>query len=330
MASSGSIFPSNKDRKDISSLQTGKLDRTWKIISSENHNIEDVLQFTLFGYCDSSDAATVAAASEQFNAIPQYKEAFDQNVNVLLQLTAKAEEKEVDKMVAQNYALILSKSTFTEELCGQRNWTKPISSLQYAAWAGDTDMVDMLLKYVPDHLKQEALDQLKEVRDKGTEHGKHLSAVLALSKEYKEYDVNFESWNWDQRDKQWLQIGLKQLHSVVNLLQWFCSRVPFHPVPSFSHQPEARRLSLWDGALLNLAVDSSLGSKFSLYKGLWCVEGLCCSEARWRPRRIDFAAVHHFCEVRTQDLTRQISQLEADLQKLIGQKPRKNSRCLWL
>ncbi len=421
---SGASIESEKelDPKQLATPVTSSdLDRTFKIKPSEGE-IKDALHHTLFGYIEAeTEAATLSAASEQLQAMPNYSEAFDKAVKSLLQHTAKCdysihviEEKdkakpidieegilylkknpdgllqyqfippdakepkkpkigtitqedlkdEIDENIGrtaypiperltndnvqqllpklfkvinhvpllkaeqtakQNYALILSKRTFKEEWCGQRDWKQSLSALQYAAWAGDTELVDKFLALLPNDktLKEEALRQLNEVKT-GQLGRKHLSAVTDLKNGYQEYDRLYKVeeakrvMNWDQLDVDWVNnVGKNQLRSVVNLLQWYCSSAPFadsrqnNQPPLFGKYPEARSLALWDRVLLNLLSGAGgFGSSWSIYKG--------AGRAGWQRlggvvRLLDFAAVSRFCEVRTNDLNRQIKQLEAEL-----------------
>lgn len=94
---------------------------------------------------------------------------------------------------------LASKSSFLLKTSSQHYWhavlkkscgTDPsgryceASSLEYAAWAGDTDVVNMFLLDMPDEYLATALAQLRGIKDKGmkTDKGyeKHLSAVLSL------------------------------------------------------------------------------------------------------------------------------------------------------
>lgn len=396
------------------------LDREWK-----TSLIKEVMAFTLFGYCDSKDepnnAATLAAASKEFNEIKPFNDAFDLEVKATLQHTAKCDynihvmtdeknspdieegtlylkkknKREIECqfikpgtkisttriikqqdlndnivnyqipttlnhdnvqsllpnilaiikkehcyqpplkavwMTRQNHALILAKSTFTEEWCGEekfnfktlqfqdtkRKWTKPLSPLQYAAWAGDTPLVNEFLKILPDDLKAAALQQLQDVQNHQLERT-HLSAIVELSKEYKEYVAKYDKWDWDQRNDHWLQrISKKQFQSVVNLIQWFCSSTPFDPIPSFKEFPEARSLSLWNNNVLALHSTISFGSSLGLYSTAQLgIAGGPGAGYGIGPAARDFAAISRFCEVRKQDLIKQITDLESDLQKHI-------------
>lgn len=88
---------------------------------------------------------------------------------------------------------VLQKNSGKEEHCG-RQWKK-VSPLEYAAWAGNMPMVKLLLSYVPDKYIAVALQQLKDVRDKGTEHGMPLSAVRYVLDVYEENNNTLKNPN---------------------------------------------------------------------------------------------------------------------------------------
>jgi hypothetical protein len=323
------------DKEAIQPPQSNNFDSDWMIANSDNLSLTHPFQHTLFGYLDINEASKLGTASKQFDAIAPYHEAA---VKVLLQHTAKADEIAAEEIVRFNNSLILSKNTFTEDWCGQRHWTTPISALQYAAWAGDTDMVNMFLKHVPDDLKHEALNQLKAIKEHGTQYGEHLSAIRTLQQAYKEFadcdDRKFFSGEqlYQSFAEPWKKVGLNQLHSVVNLLQWFCSRIPFTyysfstpGTPSFTQPlPKARQLLLHSGNQLDLTSSSTLGVSDTLYvyanSGVYLSSNGEDARATIRghfmcaERPVD-EALNRFCWVRTEDLIKQIAQLEADTRK---------------
>ncbi len=210
-------------------------------------------------------------------------------------------------MARKNPALIVGQSEFTETWCEEeRKWNRPISPLQYAAWAGDTPMVEEFLKILSYHpeMQTQALQQLKDVRDGNLERA-HLSAVENLRDEYARNRFGCRRMtNWQQT------LLNKQLQSVVNLLQWFCSTTAFHPVPSFEKFPKMRSLMINN--------DSALDASEVLVKGCGKYCGYMGKFERpqhWHDNfESDFRAVSHFCEVRKRDLTRQIDNLESALQ----------------
>ena len=112
-------------------------------------------------------------------------ENLEQLYEVLLKLTAKGDKIKAEAMIKfeGNHIFILQKSTFTEDECGQREWKKPISPLQYAAWVGDTRMIDMYLRIYTYKTTRRTLTIQKP--EHGTEHGPFLFAITDLISAYK-------------------------------------------------------------------------------------------------------------------------------------------------
>jgi hypothetical protein len=233
-----------------------------------------------------------------------------------------------ERIAKENPALILAKSRFTEEWCREakfdpekgyvrdmkRQWTQAISPLQYAAWAGDTPLVDEFLKMLSSDAKEQALQQLRDVRDNRLERP-HLSAILRLGEAYKGYDALYLHQRRCDRESSWEELSEKQCQSVVNLIQWFCSSTPFNPVPTFKEFPEARSLSLVDGEVLNLSFNSrEFGSSWGISKGR--AHGALHTgflHSNGDGSQPDLLAIFHFCRIRQQDLTMQITNLETEL-----------------
>lgn len=284
---------------------------------------------TVFSYCSETAAAGLSKVSILCKA--RYDKLYKPSPQ-LLQVTAKSDTEAVMKMIRTNPDLILRKSQFTEEWCGQRKWDQGVSALEYAAWTGDSPTVDCLLEHVLD--KAEALQQLKEVRQNGTEHGPHLSAFKKLSEEYKAFITHFNTThpnqpyassdgvkNWNESARRWRTIGKQQLRSGAHFMLLFCSKRPFNNANYFKEPPD-KELTV-DHLL---AADSVLTADpaitcLTLLKtdSNYCLTG--------RPPGINddrltcvapvvqnnFRAVETFIEVRTNDLDRQIARLEREL-----------------
>lgn len=151
----------------------------------------------------------------------------------LLQHVIRGEQKEaadfLDQMKKKNhkYWEIILKNTKGSEYCG-RHWSR-ISALQFAAWAGDQFMMEMLLTHIPQS-EQRALPlaQLQEVRHHQTQHGTILAPAQQLIACYEAYEKNFYRWSVMARNAYWVkQIGLAQQRLPMNILQVFCGNFSF-------------------------------------------------------------------------------------------------------
>jgi len=191
----------------------------------------------------------------------EFKHVIDPKHENLLQCAAKGEFHEVAKA---NPNLILKKGYFQEEWCGGRTW-KNISPFQYVLWAGDMEMAHYFLSKLSSEDKPEALMQLKDLRDTGTEHGRPLCAVYRLLEAYKALCKHAGS---KDSLKFWRAVGQAQFSSVVNLLQYFANSAEFDSWTDFS-LPPGRWLSygLYDTAL-DLSSTSLLLRGYFLNKDL--------------------------------------------------------------
>lgn len=97
-------------------------------------------------------------------------------------VTAVCRILENNKNLAIDVCLPLLKASIKENQ--YRTW-RSVSAIEFAAWAGAMDsklcnsrMLNVLLKYIPAEYQDVALDQLKAIRDKGTEHGAVMQSWL--------------------------------------------------------------------------------------------------------------------------------------------------------
>jgi hypothetical protein len=180
-------------------------------------------------------------------------------------------------MAKQNYAVILAKSTFSEE---SRQWADPISPLQCAAWAGNTHLVKEFLDILPKELKKEALDQLTVVRDHGLEHP-NLSGMLALKKNSTAFDGTV------------IQETFRQPAQVV--MQFFHTEFPDFPEP----------LTLSSINRITHRTTHKFLPKYALQLELSTYDML-----------FD-AVIDQFCELRQQVLMQQVKDLETEVEQYI-------------
>lgn len=243
----------------------------------------------------------------------------------LLNAVMYGNPKDVRKLVGltsvDNECIALEKVKGVEE-CG-RTW-EAVSALEFAVWAGDPELINVLFETVPKAEQSKALKQLQRVMKEGTEHGKHLAPYYSVIEAYDKYIAKFDDWNWDDRDVYWVtEIGKKQFMLPLVGLQQMCDKEPFSPVPSFKRVPERTLevlLRFSNHSLVPLS-SSGLGDCFALHKYL-------NSSARgdMRPAPLgpfgsvesvvlnivqgDLAAFRHLCEVRTKELASIIEQLK--------------------
>lgn len=153
-----------------------------------------------------------------------------------------------------------------------RKWEKPVSVLEFAAWAGDVSdphneeqqnigMVDVLLKYLPAGYTSVALQQLQHVQMQGTEHGEMMKPYEDLENIYLKYEKELAV---DRESYCLKQIGGAQRLLPLCGLQIFCD--PNKMNNQFRHAPlRTFRIDEKYGPLLPL-IFSGLSEQFYFYK----------------------------------------------------------------
>lgn len=142
-----------------------------------------------------------------------------------------------------------------------------ISALQYALWAGDWHMWNVLLKFMP---PDEAYTQWESWKKLGTEHG-HQFSFSDLISTLDVYLTNFDSWSCEQLGIQWCQaVGQAQANSVAHVAQQMCHPTrSFDPCPTFDEPYFPRNLSLVDGSQLfplKRCPAGFLGKDFAIFR----------------------------------------------------------------
>jgi hypothetical protein len=240
--------------------------------------------------------------------------------NLLLRHVMDAEPLETENFLKEQQprsdenCIVLKRATELERC--NRKW-QAVSPLEFAAWAGDTEIVQMLLRAVPKTAQRSALKQLEDLLEKGTEHGKHLAAYDSLIAVYEVFiEYNIARINIEHRNRYWRQgIGRKQLLLPIVGLQQICDKEPFAPLPSFYRPPE-RSCILSNGSSLMPLFRSGLGSSFALFKGRreeGMREGAVPIAGVSIECNDDIAALRHLCKVRTQELEEIIKQLKKSI-----------------
>ena len=153
--------------------------------------------------------------------------AIDQGqVNKLLDHVMRGEQNEAENMIKANPQLLNHKGAGKEFHNGRE--FKSITPFQYALWALDWYMWDMMMKHI-DH--SQARSQLEELESRGTEHGKQFNGFDRLINAYQDYLDKYDDWCSKQRkkeQKQWIRKSLGFDITIVNfdhLTQHWCKVV---------------------------------------------------------------------------------------------------------
>ena len=134
-----------------------KLDTHWEIPLPT-----EILQHGLFGYLELDEASILARASTPFAKSCQKQ--FE--VARLLQHLVRGEQDEAKTMLQKDRSLLLQKGN-VNDLSSRKFYQ--ITAFQYALWALDRHMWEMILEYLPEN---EAAKQLEELETMGVEYEK--------------------------------------------------------------------------------------------------------------------------------------------------------------
>ncbi|MBS0349780.1 MAG: protein kinase, partial [Proteobacteria bacterium] len=148
-------------------------------------------------------------------------------VETLLRLVTEGEQESAENLIFKNPELLLMSGTVTD-LSG-RSFQK-ITPFQYALWAMDWHMIQMILSYLSQEM---AVQQLKELENKGTEHGKQFN-LTPLIQALSDYLTMYSGRQWPEREQVWKKIGELQYLLPVHVVNEYCRRDrSFSPCPTF-------------------------------------------------------------------------------------------------
>lgn len=180
---------------------------------------------------------------EEWPSIPKnlhngmgFKEKFKLNkvnpieVQMFLDLVALGQQSKAEEMLKKNPWLALEYGTLTDHA---KRMFEDISGFQYAIWALDWHMWEMIGKYLSseDIAKQiEKITTGKWVK----EHEEYVNWNNLIYVQ-KNLFANWDKWNWRKIDEHWIQkIGGAQLLLPMHALQEYCQPGrPFSPCPNF-------------------------------------------------------------------------------------------------
>ncbi len=183
---------------------------------------------------------------------------------------------------------------------------KNITAFEYAVWAKDFKMIEMMLKCIPatpddDVIREALFEQFKQVKapvsagggltythtyerpnldaagiPDGTTttvteepHTENHFDLTPLCAAYQDYETNFNARTWPQRDAYWAKlIGKLQRFLPVHVLQRYCDPdMPFYPPPQFNNAfKRSMDFYNWDTAADSSLFGSTLSSGFALYR----------------------------------------------------------------
>lgn len=219
-----------------------ELNTQWEILLPK-----DILQNTLFGYLELNEASTLANASVLFAETCKKQLERESLVTRLLAYIAQGEQNEAEGMLKEDPSLLLRKGNVTD-LSGRKFYQ--ITALQYALWALDRHMWEMLFEHFID--KNKAAEQLQELEAFGIEY-LMLKACESKADMKREKHFDFSSiidvlqthcnsyylrdTTFDQSHDSWCKVGVQQRNLPAHVVNEYChpSR-ELYPVPDFKEK----------------------------------------------------------------------------------------------
>jgi hypothetical protein len=193
----------------------------------------DILKHTLFTKVDAKSLAAFSQTSTLSDELvkPQTLTA------KLLQHVARGQQDQAEAMLKDNPGLLFKKGAVTDY---SNSEFTDISALQYAAWAYDTHMLKMLLKYVPNKQKEKAHKQLEELRS----HYDFSPLITALQFFVDNFNVWYSNNQYEEIREYWYAVRVAQQMVPVHVANEYCREDrSFHPTPEFKESHLQRRLT---------------------------------------------------------------------------------------
>ncbi len=226
--------------------------------------IWNLLEFTLTNKPDgqahniSAPVYDTSSSAINFSAITA---TYQNNLTKLLRHIGFGEQDEAEAILKENQDLTLVSGNLTD--CAKRHF-KQITGFQYAVWALDWHMWNMLQKYMSPEAVKEQLSGL-ETEPWVRIHGIHASwknLVDALQN----YIDHFEMWNDNQRTLHWCkQVGGSQLLLPAHVVNEYTRPDrTFRPCPEFNELVLPRTgIHRWAGGV---GANNTLGLKFAWWR----------------------------------------------------------------
>jgi len=160
-------------------------------------------------------------------------------VNKLINLVMKGEETKAKTLIKNHPEILLQKGT-GKDPAGRT--FENITAFQYALWALDWYMWEMMLPHMDTSKAREQYDALMIY---GTEYGKQFD-FNPLIEAIQTYIDKFDNWDKDQCRKHWgIEVGGAQRLLPMHVVQEYCrTDRSFDPCPNFSEGARGTRFTV--------------------------------------------------------------------------------------
>lgn len=174
-----------------------------------------------------------------------------EEVEEFLSYVAEGHQDNAEAMLKKNPKLVLARGSCKD--FGGRTF-KNITGFQYALWALDWHMWDMILGYLDKVDLVAAREQCREQEavTEASGHGAHYNFgefISALKNYVDKYEGLYRASKWDDLARLWIDgVGSAQKNTVAHVAQEYCHPDrSFDPVPDFTKKPLKRQFKMVEG-----------------------------------------------------------------------------------
>jgi hypothetical protein len=246
-------------------------------------------------------------------------------VNAFIKLVADGEQAQAEAMLRIKRALVLFPGD-VRDLSGRT--FNGITGFQYAVWALDWHMWEMLQRYMPPEAARNQALQCETgpwVRDYGVHAGVPGGPLNKFINELDTFTRNWDSWSWKQRGRHWvLQVGGAQRLLPTHVVNEYCHPTrSFQPTPNFTKlEPNARwrNRNTKEGEWFDRYRGKLLGDAdgFAIIRGAedvaWVRAYHSVNSGKWITSScVDLVAVQALSEIRTQQRSELIAALTSEM-----------------
>lgn len=205
---------------------------------------------------------------------------FNYDASILLQHVANGDREQAQHMLLQDPTLLLYKGRVIDKSGRLFN---AITPLQYAVWALDKHMWEMLKSFMS---IQDAARQVNELLVYGTEHSDHYDFNMLLSA-YKDYIAKFDAADETYGNALWSYVGRAQQSLPAHVVFQYCN-----PEKSFYNMPTFQEPSLCSSVFLDR--DSAHYHEWFFSKDLLMKQGVIRA---WNGCALIVSAIHASAEI---------------------------------
>jgi hypothetical protein len=300
------------DKSDFSKTAEA-LCKTFEEWSNKGQKSQDDLKGLIRELTESQKRIQAMLLFHQKGQTGEKKEATSDSLHVFLNYVAFGQQGEAEAMVENNKDLVFGVGTLTDS---SKRTFKGITAFQYAVWALDWRMWNMLLRFLGQKAAQKQIEGFKNcawVED----YGEHVTWQKLLDS-IQAYIDHYDEWDSVRRRAYWHDpIGKEQLYLPIHVLQEYNNPAQsFDPCPDFSKQCKLqRKLPDWlNNAIAHHELEYGL-ARGKIGEGAWMKYAVRDGLAEQRGgghAQADLSALAKLYEARIQQRKRLVEELQKE------------------